>query len=112
VSDNVHPFPGAKIVSPAPGVVPLAATKISGRRVRVINSMPTAKSKTQTAAGTGVEVGREVRASINRIGEYLDLIDAMRGEVDDVVLSSQLSVIEGALASMCFMHQPPPKRHA
>lgn len=88
--------------------------KFGTRRVRVISSFAPAEQsvKAHTPEGSGVEVGKGVRASINRIGEYLDLIDGMRGEVDDLVLESQLGIIEGALASMCFMHAPPPKRHA
>lgn len=91
-------------------IVAAPPVKFGTRRVRVISSFPAPKS--HTPEGSGVEVGKGVRASINRIGELLDMVDGMRGEVDDVILESQLSMIEGALTSMCFMHAPPPKRHA
>lgn len=50
------------------------------------------------------------RAAINRIGTWLDTIDCMRAhfhEKQDETMEAQLMVIEGALAGLIMMHQPP-----
>jgi hypothetical protein len=95
-------FPGAKAevkaTVPAPGELP------SGR-VRMIDRMPPAKTE-RVKASPAVTVGAMTRGCINQIGQWLDHIDCMRGQVNDTDMAMQLSVIEAALAGIVFMHAP------
>lgn len=115
--DNLIQFPVVprkEAIDQGKVVAPAKPKKSS--KVRVISSFAPADNAVERSAyspeGTGVAEGKEVRACINRIGEWLDTIDAMRGEVDDVILASNLATVEAALAGIVFMHKPVPSRTA
>jgi hypothetical protein len=111
VTENVTQFPVAARREAVTQGKPTAPKK--GGRARVISSMPPPKSGAMTAKGTGVEVGKHTRAGINRIGHWMDTLDAMRVDFhdeQDKTLEMQLQVIEAALAGLVIMHQPPTQK--